>query len=58
MAISLWKISQGLVKGYTVEFTPSRGRRGDLLFLNQLNNFLKLVPDQPTVSSMGTGQGS
>ena len=26
----LWKISQGLVKGYSVEFTSDKGRRGRL----------------------------
>ena len=28
MIIFLWKISQGLVKGYNVQFTPELGRRG------------------------------
>ena len=28
MPIFLWKISQGLVKGYSVEFTSDKGRRG------------------------------
>ena len=28
MLIFLWKISQGLVKGYSVEFTSDKGRRG------------------------------
>ena len=28
MLIFLWKISQGMVKGYTIQFTDTHGRRG------------------------------
>ena len=28
MVIFLWKVSQGLVKGFNMEFTSSKGRRG------------------------------
>ena len=99
MIIFLWKISQGLVQGYSVEYTSEHGRRGrtglphdvilssstivkraresslgvkgvkmfNLLpsairntnstnidvFKNALDEFLTLVPDQPTVAGLG-----
>ena len=28
MVLFHWKVSQGLVRGYSIEFTSSRGRRG------------------------------
>ena len=28
MVLFLWKVSQGLVRGYSIEFTSSKGRRG------------------------------
>ena len=53
MVIFLWKIAQGLVHGYHVEFTSSRGRRGRLALPKNIIQSSSSLVKKARESSLG-----
>ena len=53
MIIFLWKISQGLVHGYHVEFTGAHGRRGRLALLKNVVQASSPLVRKARESSLG-----